>query len=779
MIAMKSALRSQPLTVGIALAVLLVIGASSIALDVKARDDAAWVSHTLDTMNKIADLRLIVRAAESSARGFALTSDDTFANDFHSAENRIPAAVDDLKAALGDNPPQYDLVEHLEPFLSRRLAVSSELIRLRAENDISGITALMAAAEGRAAMRSLLDDLDRLKANEQRLLAARSAQSQLSGRLLLTLDLVGVILILILAAFLTRGAYLSNRALASSLSATKAANQTLEAEVAVQEEHLGTAQSVLENTFNSIAEAVLVIDTKGAVALSNPAAERLLGHRAGMTVSDLWVANTFCHPDGTPLAFEERPSTIALGGRPLDRKEVIIRPADHRKPLHAMVSGRPLRDAAGEMIGASLVFHDITDIQETERKLQQAQKLEAIGKLTGGVAHDFNNMLTVITVNMEVLMDDLKDRPDMLQMATLINHAADRCTELIQHLLAFARKQPLRPRNVDINSTVLDIAKLLRPTLGEQIEINSILAQEVAAAHIDASQLASALINLAINARDAMPRGGKLLIETRNVVIDEAYAEANADVVPGPYVMLAISDTGTGMSPATRDQVFEPFFTTKESGMGSGLGLSMVYGFVKQSGGHIKVYSEEGHGTTFRLYLPPASVAEEVPAPPIAPVLRGSETILVVEDDPLVRDFVVTQLGSLGYKTIAATDGLEALALVESGEEFDLLFTDVIMPSGMNGRELSDAVVSRRPGVKLLYTSGYTDNAIIHHGRLNEGVLLLSKPYRKSQLARMVRMALDAAGGVANTETEGSDSIATEAVASLPPQSRKRRRSRS
>jgi CheY-like chemotaxis protein len=304
----------------------------------------------------------------------------------------------------------------------------------------------------------------------------------------------------------------------------------------------------------------------------------------------------------------------------------------------------------------------------------------------------------------------------------------------------------LRPRNVDINNTILDIAKLLRPTLGEHIEIDSILAQEVATAHIDASQLASALINMAINARDAMPDGGKLLIETRNVVLDEAYAQANADVVPGPYVMLAISDTGTGMSAATRDQVFEPFFTTKSGSKGSGLGLSMVYGFVKQSGGHVKIYSEEGHGTTIRLYLPPASLVEDMAAAP-AQISSGNETILVVEDDPLVRDFVVVQLRSLGYETIAAADGLEALAHVKRGAAFDLLFTDVILPGGMNGRELSDEVMKRRPDTKVLYTSGYTDSAIIHHGRLDEGVLLLSKPYRKSQLAGMVRKALGEATG--------------------------------
>jgi PAS domain S-box-containing protein len=747
--ALKSAVMSQRLTLGIGLAILLVISATSIAVDIKTRTDSASVDHTLDVLSRIADLRLLVGKAESASRGFALTGDESLARDFRDTETGIPAVVADLKAAVSDNPAQHELVGNAEPFLNRRLAVSSQLVRLRAENDSAAMAALTERAEGRAAMTKLLTILEQLRAREQELLAVRSAESQSSGRLMLTIDLVGVAMILILVASLTRAAYLANRALATSLLATKATNEFLEAEVAVQGENLGAAQSVLENTFNSIAEAVLVIDLKGAVVLSNPAAERLLGYRTGMTVTDLWAINTFCQPDGiTPLSFEERPSTVALGGQPLERKEVVIRPADDRKPLHVMVSGRPLHDAAGDISGASIVLHDVTDIRETERKLQQAQRLDAIGKLTGGVAHDFNNMLTVITVNMEVLMDDLKNHPEALQLATLINQAADRCTELIQHLLAFARKQPLRPRNVDINNTVIEIAKLLRPTLGGQIEIDSILTHEVASAHVDASQLASALVNMAINARDAMADGGRLLIETRNVVLDEAYAEVNVDVIPGSYVMLAVSDTGTGMPAAVRDQVFEPFFSTKSGGMSSGLGLSMVYGFVKQSGGHIKIYSEEGHGTTIRLYLPPASPAEAMAAPPIASILSGHETILVVEDDPLVREFVVAQLQSLGYKTIAAADGRDALALVERGVAFDLLFTDVIMPSGMNGRELSDQISKRLPGIKVLYTSGYTDNAIIHHGRLDEGVLLLSKPYRKSQLARMVRMALGDAAEV-------------------------------
>ena len=247
---------------------------------------------------------------------------------------------------------------------------------------------------------------------------------------------------------------------------------------------------------------------------------------------------------------------------------------------------------------------------------------------------------------------------------------------------------------------------------------------------------------MAINARDAMPNGGKLLLETRNVVLDEAYCQANPDARPGAYVMLAVSDTGTGMSREVQDKVFEPFFTTKEVGKGTGLGLSMVYGFVKQSGGHIKIYSELGHGTTIKLYLPPARGQTEAPPAAPAAALHGNETIFVVEDDAMVRNFVATQLQALGYQTLTAADGPAALAIVDKGEPFDLLFTDVILPGGMTGRQLADEMALRRPGMKVLYTSGYTDNAIVHQGKLDPGVLLLSKPYRKSQMASMIRRAL-------------------------------------
>jgi len=285
---------------------------------------------------------------------------------------------------------------------------------------------------------------------------------------------------------------------------------------------------------------------------------------------------------------------------------------------------------------------------------------------------------------------------------------------------------------------------LLRPTLGEQVEIGTVFKSDGCIALVDPNQLATAIINLALNSRDAMPGGGKLILETGLAYLDESYARLNDDVRPGAYAMIAVSDTGYGIPAAILDRVFDPFFTSKGPGKGTGLGLSMVYGFIKQSAGHIKVYSEEGQGTTIRMYLPPGTGAAAPPeSEPEVEHEGGRETILVVEDDRLVREYVLTQLHSLGYITLAAANAAEALAMAGDNEKFDLLFTDVIMPGAMNGRQLADAVVKARPGVKVLFTSGYTENAIIHHGRLDQGVLLLAKPYRKSDLARMIRKALE------------------------------------
>ena len=414
----------------------------------------------------------------------------------------------------------------------------------------------------------------------------------------------------------------------------------------------------------------------------------------------------------------------------------------------AEVSLTALRSRDGYIINAFV--RDITAKRAAEEQLFQAQKMESVGQLTGGIAHDFNNMLTVITGTIEILADGVKHDPALASIAKMINDAADRASQLTANLLAFARKQPLRPLETDVNALIEEVVKLLAPTLGRQIEIETALSDEAWPALVDRSQLTSALVNLAINARDAMPDGGKLLFRTENFTRNEHDAEVG-DLGAGDYVAIEVVDSGAGIPAAIRDRIFEPFFSTKQFGTGTGLGLSMVFGFAKQSGGSIVVDGEEGKGACFRIYLPKADVepADALAASDASPTeddeLRGgSETILCVEDDDVVRAHVTGRLASLGYTVITASNAAEALILVNSGAAFDLLFTDIVMPGAMNGRQLAQKVAELRRPLRVLYTSGNTFGAFssVHPG---EGVLLLKKPYRKAELARMVRLALDRA----------------------------------
>lgn len=403
---------------------------------------------------------------------------------------------------------------------------------------------------------------------------------------------------------------------------------------------------------------------------------------------------------------------------------------------------RDLQGKALRMIGG---MTDITREQKLQERMEQSQRLEALGLLTGGVAHDFNNLLTVIIGNNQLLEEALPGEPRLQSMANMALAAAQRGADLTQRLLAFARRQPLEPQSVDINTLVSNMDALLRHTLKEDIETELVRGESLWKARVDPSQLEDALLNLALNAGDAMPEGGKLTIETANRVLDQDYTDKHDDVSPGMYVMIAVSDTGKGIPAHILSQVFDPFFTTKPAGKGTGLGLSMVYGFVKQSGGHIKIYSEEGEGTTVRIYLPQAegeSGGKAVEPPPDA-LGRGHEIILLVEDDELVRTHVENLLKALGYVVLTAPTGAEALKVLQKDTAIDLLFTDVIMPGGLNGRQLAEAALALRPGLKVLYTSGYTENAIVHHGHLDQGVHLLSKPFRRGDLALKVRSVLD------------------------------------
>ena len=488
--------------------------------------------------------------------------------------------------------------------------------------------------------------------------------------------------------------------------------------------------------FETSQDLILVTDTAGNFVQVSPSSMTILGYRPGEMIGRSAVE--FIHPDDLDSTRQEMRS--ARRGQQMRNFETRYLHKDGQAVTLTWMGtwSEPVRRHF-------FVGRDLTEKRAAEALFRQAQKMEAVGQLTGGIAHDFNNILTVITGTIGILNDAVADRPELAAVAAMIDEAAERGADLTRHLFAFARKQPLQPRQVNVNTLILETAKLLRPTLGEHVEINPLLAEDALTALVDPSQLTSAILNLALNARDAMPAGGKLVIETKNIYLDESYADMHAEVTAGHYVMIAVSDTGSGISAGNLEKVFDPFFTTKEVGKGTGLGLSMVYGLVKQSNGHIKIYSEEGYGTTIKIYLPRATGLDQaaVELSTSSTVEGGHEAVLVVEDDALVRRYVVSQIKSLGYTTLEASNAAEALDIIGNAATVDLLFTDVIMPGSMNGRQLVDETLRRRPSLKTLYTSGYTENAIVHHGRLDPGVLLLAKPYRTSDLARMIRKALD------------------------------------
>jgi len=485
-------------------------------------------------------------------------------------------------------------------------------------------------------------------------------------------------------------------------------------------------------------DLMLVSDFEAKVVALNPAWGQL-----GWTEPDL-VDTSFMalvHPDDRAATLREvgRLSDGATTFRFENRYQA--RDGSYRTISWTAVPGEEFIHAVGRDVTAE---RDAAQaLRKSELALQQAQKMESIGKLTGGVAHDFNNLLQVVSGNLQLLAKDVAGNARAEKRITNALAGVSRGAKLASQLLAFGRRQPLAPKVVNIGRFIYGMEDMLRRSLGEEIEVEAIVSGGLWNTLIDPNQIENAILNLAINARDAMDGSGKLTIEVGNAFIDDGYAHTHPDVAPGQYVMLAVSDTGCGMTPEIMEQVFEPFFSTKPEGKGTGLGLSMVYGFVKQSGGHVKLYSEVGQGTTAKIYLPRANQAEDVAETvPSTPITGGTETILVAEDDEAVRATVVEMLTELGYRVLKAKDAASGFSVVESGVPIDLLFTDVVMPGPMRSTELARKARERLPGLAVLFTSGYTENSIVHGGRLDAGVELLSKPYTRDALARKLRHVL-------------------------------------
>jgi PAS domain S-box-containing protein len=550
-------------------------------------------------------------------------------------------------------------------------------------------------------------------------------------------------------------------------------NAQLERRVVERSEQLRRSEQQFRLLVEGVTDyAIFMLDHEGKVASWNPGAERIKRYTAseiiGRHLSVFYTPEDRAQgtPDAMLLHARESGTAESEGWR--------VRKDGSR--FWASVVINAIHDASGALLGYAKITRDMSERREVEEQLRQAQKMEAVGQLTGGVAHDFNNLLVIILGNLETLMRQIDrkeiDPARMRRVSESALRGAQRAASLTQRLLAFARRQPLEPRPVDVNRLVANMSELLRRTLGEQITIESVLAGGLWSTHTDPNQLESAVLNLAVNARDAMPDGGKLTIETANAHLDRSYASANSEVAPGQYVSLAITDSGTGMPRDVLARAFEPFYTTKDIGQGTGLGLSQVYGFVKQSGGHVKIYSEPGEGTTVRIYLPRQQASEAELAPtaerPVELQGGGSETILVVEDDDDVRQHSTQLLTELGYRVFEAPNGGAALEILARQQDIKLIFTDIGLPGGMNGRQFADEALRRWPQLRVLFTTGYARNAIVHAGRLDPGVSLLTKPFTFEGLAAKIgEMLASDRGGRCVLIVEDDDEVRAVMVDAL------------
>jgi signal transduction histidine kinase len=688
--------------------------------------------HSYEVLGKLKDLEVAVRSAESGQRGYLLTGKDAYLGPYESSLGRISFLEGELQRLTADDPDQQARLAALAPVVQRKLEEMAQTLQERRDNGVDAAIRIVSTDAGLKSMEQISAITTAMAAEEQSLLSKRLSTAQ--NRSAWVLWLVGSGIFLAIAGLLW-AAWMLNRAWSGTYR-IEAEQRTL----AVR----------LRTSLDSLSQGVAVFSAERELTDWNDCFQVLLALPKAMLRPRIPYAAFAEHvvEGGTPILESEDQIKYgrSLPGHPLTYER--RGPNDHLLEIRRT----PMPDG-----GFVLTVSDMTQRSQAEAVLRESQKMQAIGQLTGGIAHDFNNLLTVILGNLEYARTKL-DADSAVQMRIeRAAWAAQRGALLTGQLLAFARKQPLAPAPIDLAATMPDLVPLLRRTLGEHIDVRYVETAGLWPALADPSQLESAVLNLALNARDAMPGGGRLTIELANKVLDDEYARGHAEVTAGDYTMLAVSDTGHGMTPDIVARVFEPFFTTKPDGKGSGLGLAMVFGFVKQSGGHIKIYSEPGEGTTVRIYLPRATGdVAQTGSRSLAPIElpRGNATILVVEDEPAVREIAVAILGDLGYRVLEAGDGEEGLRVFGAFTgTVDMLLTDVVLPGKVRGREMAERITAIRPDIKVLFMSGYTENSIVHHGRLDAGVQLIGKPFKREQLARKVAEVLGTLGTQAATET--------------------------
>ena len=685
--------------------VLALVAVLAIRFAASEHQAQGMVRHTYQVIAQLGTILDDARDAETGQRGFLLTANPRFLEPYRRGRARIGADLASFKALTSDNPDQQIRAERLDVMIRARLSAFDTSLSAGAGRAQTSPALTAALDEGKRRMDMLRAEVGHGILAEQSLLAARERQRVQTENLEVAFAIgAGVLalgILLIAAAMLVRNNVSLERA----------------------ERARANEAAVLRATLETVREGIAYFGPDRRLSASNASFFSLLGLSApgpgGATLSELSKASGH---DGEQIF-----ASPAWGGDLLH----LARGARRLDIYKAQVA------TGGFLIGVV----DQTDRIAAETVVRQAQKMEAIGHLTGGVAHDFNNLLQIISANLE-LAAGFGREPRLAERLQAAIGAVARGSRLTAQLLAFARRQALEPRSVDLGRVLRDMGEMLRRTLGENIEIETVIAGGLWNTLADPGQVENMLLNLAINARDAMPDGGKLTLEVANAYLDDAYAASHAEVTAGQYVMLAVTDTGAGMAPEILARVFEPFFSTKPEGKGTGLGLAQAYGFTKQSGGHIKIYSEPGDGTTVKIYLPRTRRAADAPdVHESARLEGGAEHILVVEDDAAVRAAVTDMLGELGYR-VSRANGAEAALDILRKEAPDLVFTDVVMPGPILTREFVRQALALRPGTPVLYTSGYTHNAIVHNGKLDDDAALLSKPYRKDQLARKLREVL-------------------------------------
>jgi signal transduction histidine kinase/response regulator RpfG family c-di-GMP phosphodiesterase len=677
------------------------------------REEQAWVTHSYEVMDSLHTVLGDALNAETGQRGYLLTRNPSYLKPFYASQARLDRDLDHFQFLTRDNPDQQKRAAQLRKVFDDRMKVLNQGLALGPSVVAASPQLIASLDQGKAVMDTTRAVVSMGMAEERRLLQERiQARRAIENNEILAAVLITVIaiLILLIAAFL-----LVRNNVRLALSEALRARQA----------------RVLQATVDNIRDGILVFDEEQKVAAFNEIFFRLMDFPTSLAA--MGTALKAFNDVDEKLARE----TLARLPESTQGAQDYARFKRKDRELDVYKADIPKE---GFLVAAA----DVTERVRAEASLRNAQKMESIGQLTGGMAHDFNNLLQIISANLDLLVKneaDASKRAARLQSAVA---AVERGARLTGQLLAFARRQALDPRSTNLGRAVQEMTDLLRRTLGERIEVEAMVAGGLWNTMVDRSQVENAVLNLAINARDAMPDGGQLTIEVANAFLDDTYAAAHGEVTAGQYVMLAISDTGTGMPPEVIARAFDPFFTTKPEGQGTGLGLSQVFGFVKQSGGHVKIYSEIGEGTTIKIYLPRSRKPQDMQESFYEqPVIGGTETILVVEDDDGVRAAVTDLLGELGYTVLKASNAEEALTILKAGAHVDMLFTDVVMPGQIPTRELARRAKDSRPGLRVLFTSGYTQNAIVHNGKLDDDVFLLSKPYRKDDLARKLRSLLD------------------------------------